>query len=402
MVDSGLVDTISNPYTPGAGVRPHELVGREASIAAFDTATVRAQMRRPSRSPVLYGLRGVGKTVLLRELAAHARRRNWLVISAEAKAGEAIMPTLTREIFKELRQAGRTRAGTALDWVRSVFAAFSVKADPVAGTYTFGLDIAPATGWADTGDTERDLGEMLVELAAFAGSHGAGVLLAIDELQDVDTATLRAINTTVHRLGQDREPVPFLFAGAGLPSLRGLLAEATSYAERLYEYVPIGPLPPAAAAAALANPAAAYGVQWTHPALTRAGLFSAGYPYFIQVLGQHTWNLAIGPTEITREDVDAAITDAQQSIDSGLYMSRWQRATRAEQGLLAAMAQLNPDGSPSRMSELVTTLGKQKLSQLSPRRSSLIAKGMVYAPDRGEIAFTVPGMTDFVARQVLE
>jgi hypothetical protein len=32
-------------------------------------------------------------------------------------------------------------------------------------------------------------------------------------------------------------------------------------------------------------------------------------------------------------------------------------------------------------------------------RSQLISKGLVYAPDHGRVAFTIPGMADFISRQ---
>lgn len=363
-------------------------------------ALERAELRRSAQSKILYGLRGVGKTVLLREMAAHARGRHWIVVSVEATAGRPLLPVLTREIYKELRNASRTWSGSALEWTRRVFKAFSVRADPSSGAYSFGLDIEPAAGWADSGQLDRDLGEMFHELAVLAGEHGVGLLLAIDELQEVERATLAAINTTVHNLGQDLDPLPFLLVGAGLPSLQGILAEATSYAERLYDYWQVDRLDETATDAALAGPAADLGVLWEAAALARARQFSDGYPFFVQVLGQHAWNLALGPG-ISDADLDFAIPDAQADLDAGLYASRWQRATRAEQRLLQAIAACAPNGEAARMGDLITAMGKQRISQLSPVRSSLIAKGLVYAPNRGELAFTVPGMAPFAARQVI-
>ena len=394
------MDALINPYTPGAGARPHQLVGREAQIAGFDAALGRAELRRAAQSKILYGLRGVGKTVLLRELAAHAKARGWIVISVEATSGEPVLPELTREIFKELRTASRTWSGDALDWARRVFTSFSVRADPGSGTYTFGVDLEPVPGYADSGNLDRDLSEMFHELAVLAAQHGVGLLLAIDELQEVERSTLAALNSTTHSLGQGQDPLPFLLVGAGLPSLPGILAEATSYAERLYEYWAVDRLDPEATDAALAGPAADLGVPWDAAGLARARQFSDGYPYFVQVLGKHAWNLAPGPG-ITDADVVDAITDARADIDAGLYSARWQRATRAEQRLMAAMAQCAPNGHAARMSDLVTAMGKTKLSDLSPARKSLITKGLVYASDRGELAFTVPGMAEFATRQIL-
>ncbi len=391
------MDPISNPYTPGAGARPFELVGREEFVESFDVSLQRAGLRLSTQSKVLYGLRGFGKTVLLREFVSHARRGNWIVVAVEAQAGESLMPALTREIFRELRNAGRTWPGEALSWARRVFKAFSVKADPGTGSYSFEVDIEPARGYADSGDLDRDLSEMLTELATLAGHHGVGVMIAIDELQEVDRSTLSAINAAVHRMGQGEEPAPFVMVGAGLPSLRRILPEATSYAERLYEYWHVDRLDERAVRTALQAPAAAQSVTWDSDALAAGVEFSAGYPYFVQILGKHAWNVASG-RQITGFDLGNAAHDARADIDAGLYASRWERATRVEQNFMVAMAEQSADGR-ARMAEVMVTLGKARLSQLSPIRSQLISKGLVYAPDRGEVAFTVPGMAQFVMRQ---
>lgn len=393
------MDSIQNPYTPGAGARPHQLVGRERYIADFQATLQRAELRRSARSKVLFGLRGVGKTVLLRELASDAKKRKWIVVSCEASRGEPILPALTHEIFKELRNAERTLGGAALQFVQAVFKSFTMKIDPTGG-YSF--DVDPAKGFADSGDVERDLAEMLQELAKFAAETGVGLLIAVDELQDVELSTLRTLNSALHRLGQEAEPLPFILVGAGLPSLRGILAEATSYTERLYEYWPVGPLDDHDSKLALAGPAADQDVEWQPDALVHAQEFARGYPYFIQVLGQFCWDFAIdGSAEITRSDVVAAVPDARSAIDAGLYEARWQRATRTEQRMMKAMATCNSDGR-SQMSDLVAAMNKDKLSQLSIHRANLIAKGIAYAPDRGELAFTVPGMAQFVDRQIVD
>ena len=390
------MDPISNPYTPGAGVRPYELVGRGEFIDGFDVALQRSGLRLAARSKILYGLRGVGKTVLLQEFVEHARRRKWLVIEMEARTGQSLMSVLVGQIFQELRDAGRTWSGETLTWVRRVFKAFSLTADPSTGTYSFEVDLEPASGHADSGDPDRDLPEMLGELVSLAGHHGVGLLLAIDELQEVDGPTLSSLNTTIHRMGQGREPSPFLFVGAGLPSLRRILSEATSYTERLFEYWQIGPLSDDAIRAALKGPTTAHGVRWDPEALDAGVEFCRGYPYFAQVLGQRAWDVAEG-TPIARDAVAEAIRYAGRDIDAGLYAARWQRATRGEQRFMQAMA--DSSGGPVLMSELVTALGRDRPAQLSPTRNQLISKGLVYAPDRGEVDFTVPGMAEFVKRQ---
>ena len=66
------MDPIRNPYAPGAGQRPPELAGRDEQLRAFEVVIERVAKRRPERSLILTGLRGVGKTVLLNALRSSA------------------------------------------------------------------------------------------------------------------------------------------------------------------------------------------------------------------------------------------------------------------------------------------------------------------------------------------
>ncbi len=80
------MDPVRNPYSPGAGRRPAALVGRDAQLAEWDVALERVTAGRTAQPIVLYGLRGVGKTVLLAEFARRAKDRGWVVARLEARA----------------------------------------------------------------------------------------------------------------------------------------------------------------------------------------------------------------------------------------------------------------------------------------------------------------------------
>lgn len=122
---------------------------------------------------------------------------------------------------------------------------------------------------------------------------------------------------------------------------------------------------------------------------------SSGYPYFLQQYGQDTWNIADrDPITVTDARVGAAFGRA--ALDAGFYRARWDRATPAEKAYLRAMAQDGDDGSGS--GEVAARLSRKPTS-LGPVRANLIAKGLIYAPDHGLVAFTVPGMATFITRQ---
>lgn len=394
------MDPISNPYSPGAGLRPPELAGREADVTSFTTVIARAEAGRPSQSLVLTGLRGVGKTVLLNELAERARTRDWIVAQVEARidsetAGSGFRAAVARGLNQSLRYVtGSWGVGERLKAALATFKSFSLRTDPTGGL-SLGIDIEAQRGRADSGSLEIDLSELAFDLGASASDRGTGVAVFVDEMQELDQTELAAICTAVHEAGQ--RSIPFYVIGAGLPSLPGILAEARSYAERLFDYRPIGPLDGPDATIAVVRPAELQGVAWEAEAAEAIVEASAGYPYFVQEFAKATWDYAPGPG-VSAADSKLGIQDGRNKLDAGFFASRWNRATPGERDYLRAMA---PDGEgPALSGEVARRLGKRSVQQVGPIRARLIHKGLVYAPEHGLVSYTVPGMADFISRQV--
>ena len=390
------MDPVSNPYAPGAGLRPPELAGRDREIEGFAILRRRAQRGLSSRSIVMSGLRGVGKTVLLNELASSAGREGWIVgkVEADRSTGrrdfrEQVAGTMNRAL-REAR--GSWEVAGKLRRALATFKSFSLKTDP-SGGLAIGVEIDPEHGRGDTGSLETDLTDLALDLAAAATELGTGVALFVDELQDLTALELAAICQACHEAGQ--RDAAFYVVGAGLPSLPGALADARSYAERLFDYWSVDALSVAAATQAITKPAEAAAVHWDAGAVAVLVDSSAGYPYFLQEFAKATWDFAPGP-RITADDAMAGILVGTASLDRGFFTSRWERATPAERDYMRAMA-ADQDG-PSQSGEIARRLGKRSTS-VGPTRAGLIHKGLVYPPEHGLIAFTVPGMANFISRQ---
>ena len=63
------MNVVLNPFSPGAGTPPPALVGRKDLLEKAYVAVERVRAFRSEKSLLLVGLRGVGKTVLLRTIA---------------------------------------------------------------------------------------------------------------------------------------------------------------------------------------------------------------------------------------------------------------------------------------------------------------------------------------------
>lgn len=392
-----MVDPVANPYRPGAGRRPPLLAGREPLLEAFDVVRRRAEgPGEGDRSWVLNGLRGVGKTVLLNELLSQVSDRGWITAKIEAGRASSLSVALSQALVRGMRTATGRHPEPRLQRLLGVFKAFSVKADP-SGAVGLGVEVEPIRGIADSGRFADDLAALFEILGETARDLGIGVLILVDELQEAASDELAALNTAVHQLGQADNPLPLTFIGAGLPSLPAQLAEATSYAERLYEYRPIGLLSEQASAEALVVPARQRAVDWAPDGLTAAIATAQGYPYFLQSIGKHVWdNARRSPIDV--EAVEVGLTQARREVDDGLYRSRWERATPAQRDLLRALAAIGGEGGVA-VADIARAMGKPRTSDIGVGRNELIKKGLVYAPERGLLAFTVPGMHGFIDRQ---
>ena len=182
--------------------------------------------------------------------------------------------------------------------------------------------------------------------------------------------------------------------GAGLPQLRGLAGNAKSYAERLFDFPQIDRLSPEEATKALVLPARAEGVQFTPEAIDEILNQTQGYPYFLQEWGKHAWNLAKS-SPITLENIEDSSLQALTTLDESFFRVRFDRLTPREKRYLRAMSELGP--GPHRSGDIATAFGR-KVGQLGTVRERLITKGMIWSPNHGDTAFTVPLFDEFMKR----
>lgn len=383
-----------NPYAPGSGLRPPELAGRDAEINAFDLTIARTRKRNASRGIVLHGLRGVGKTVLLKRFAQMAERADWLIVEIEGTATLDGALAVRQRLARALVSAGSkfNRVASVKSAVVEALSSISSFSLSIAGV-SVGLGIEPNPTRANSGKIEIDLEELIADLAPALRANSTALGIFIDEMQDIDEELLSALLTVQHKAGQN--DWPFFVIGAGLPSLPAILSSSRSYAERLFDYRTLGPLDLEEAREAVARPAERLNVAFSPDALDEVVAAAEGYPYFLQTFAMKAWDIAVGRT-IELPDAVAGIADGRLDLDMGFYPARWDRATPAERRYLVAMSE-HPRGECT-TSDLAAALGSSQQG-LSTIRHGLISKGIIYARERGTVAFTVPGMSSFIRRQ---
>jgi AAA ATPase domain len=384
------MDELDNPFRPGAGAPPPALVGRDELIERFRLTVGRAVRKRPGKSVMPIGLRGVGKTVLLNTFIDIAEEESLKVGYIEApETGDLrrLLAVRLRKILLDLDRAGKLSRAVQ----RALGALGSFTYSLPDGT-SITLNVDALAGVADSGDLSDDLTDLLVEAGRAAEDRNTGIVLAIDEVQYLGGDELAALISAIHRTVQLNLPV--VLVGAGLPQLPGLTGNAKSYAERLFEFPRIDSLDDAQARDVLRLPAKDQGVEFENDALDELLARTHGYPYFLQEWGYEVWNVAAA-SPVTLHDVRDAAPLVQTKLDENFFKVRMDRLTPAERAYLHAMAELGP--GPHRSGDIAAQMHVQ-VESVAPRRSALIRKGMVYSPAHGDTAFTVPMFDEFLRR----
>lgn len=387
------MDPRDNPYAPGAGTKPPELAGRDAIIEKSSIALDRFRRGLSARSLLFVGLRGVGKTVLLTRIAQETEARGFIVVQIEAPEKRSLPALLIPSLRTALLKLDRLAAAGALTKktlrvLGGFVGAMKVKYEDIE----FGIDLGSEPGIADSGDLERDLIDLFVEVGRAAKEKGTAVVFFIDELQYIPEDQFASLITALHKCSQ--EQLPMALIGAGLPQLVGQAGRAKSYAERLFEYPEIGPLSTADAKKALSLPAEKSGVNFESSALDEIIRQTQSYPYFLQEWGKHSWQCAT-ESPITLNDVKAATELAISELDASFFRVRFDRLTPSEKMYLRAMAELGP--GPHRSGDIAHLLNKE-VQTVAPTRATLINKGMVYSPAHGDNSFTVPLFDQYMKR----
>jgi len=391
------MDPRSNPYAPGAGTPPPELAGRDEIIEQASIALHRIANGRAAQSLILYGLRGVGKTVLLNRIRLDAEEEGYVPTVIEASEDRSLPAILGPALRSTLIWLSRGEA--ANKWLRKALGALASFVGAAKLKYEdveLNVDFEALLGLADSGDLDTDLVDLLRTVGEAAAERGTAVILFIDELQYVPEEQLAALIGALHAVSQRQLPITLV--GAGLPQLLGQRGRARSYAERLFEFVPIDALGPEAARQALCTPAEKEGVQSEGAAVDEIITRTQGYPYFLQEWGKHAWREA-DASPITREDALRASEVALAELDVSFFRVRFDRLTPSEKRYLRAMAELGP--GPHRSGEIAELLSKRQ-SAVAPVRNRIISKGMAYSPAHGDTAFTVPLFDSFMRRMMPE
>ncbi len=387
------MDPLTNPYTPGAGFPPPELAGREQILANAELAIKRNAIGRPTRSVMFIGLRGVGKTVLLKEIQNIATNENTITSFFEINSKFPLAKEIIRVLQSTLLSLDRTNGvrktvKRGLRVLKSFVSSVKIKYSDVE----LSVDIDKEPGIADSGNLAVDMTDVFLAVGEAAKECGSSLVIFIDEIQKIEVIDFEALISAIHQINQNI--LPIMVIGAGLPNTLKKSAEIKSYVERLFEFPEIGSLSCNDAKLALTRPAKKAGIIFNEKAVKTIVEKTKGYPYFIQEWGYQSWNVA-EKSPITVKDIKLAGIESTKRLDNNFFKARYVQLTRLQQKYLKAMAKL---GQENIKSGEVAKILNQSSSSLGPVRKTLINNGMIYSTKYGYISFSVPLFDEYLNR----
>lgn len=387
-----------NPFRPGVGLQPEYLAGRDAAIGQFKRL-LEGTPEIPGNARIT-GLRGVGKTVLLKRLQEVAEESEFATIFTELEprhcnddAFAALLTHRADELAKRLSLAERVRqaAAGAMNAVRK---AASVTYEGFQ--WTLAGDLDPAT---------HDIAAVLLDAAEASTRAGKrGLVVFFDEAQvlvDDKAATgshpLSSLVAAVSTLQKQQTPISLVVCG--LPTLAVNLLTARTYSERMFRGFKVDSLEVEDAEKAFKAPLAAGGSIHAEDSLvSRVVRDVEGYPYFIQLWGAELWDAARDAgTSVINEAVLEAIEDRiHDRLDLDFYEPRVESLTPAEQDLLVASAQCSYP--PLTVAELNSTSEKSN-DNVNVLLGRLVKANVLYRPRKGQYLYTAPKFREFLLRR---
>lgn len=374
-----------NPFTPGNGLDPPFLAGREREEELFRRALARAGSL--PQNLVITGLRGTGKTVLLRAFARRAAAEGWLV--AEREYGERfsregrLVAALTADLSAKASGAGAGRV------IREV----------ASGVYE--VEERFRTPGPREGVPPEDYLSRLLEAGCSAAdaSGRRGIVLIGDEFQTVRDARfpgeypLSALISAVACC--QREGLSCLLVLGGLPPLVANLVAARTYSERMFQVLRLGHLDFGESREAIVRPLGPSGRTFTPGLVEVVAAETGGYPYFIQFYCHYI--LETVPKQLVGLEDYLPLRDLLiWELDTGFFSARYEKASDGEKEVLRAMA---VTGVSAERRAVAALLGKSVSSQaLQVNLGRLEEKGLVYRERRGVYGFTLPLFRDYLLR----
>lgn len=402
-MDSALA---TNPYTPGAGYAPPFLAGRDQELDKLNKLLSQDLILK---NPIITGLRGVGKTVLLGEVEPMASNLGWVWVSKELS--ESIFVSEETMAFRLL---------TDLSFFTSTLQ-FQKQVTQIGLNGDKKLSIEKLDLTALTNIYKEFPGLISDKLQAtfeliwpyIESSGKKGIVFAYDEAQIVtdqkekDQYPLTLLLAMFQSL--QKKKMRYMLLLGGLPSLYPRLVETRTYAERMFTVISLGNLDVDASRKAIEVPLKDKTLKFTEDSVQKIISLSGGYPYFIQFICKESFDYfklknQVNPGAVPEVPVDIIMSN----LDNDFFSGRWEMVPDRQKEFLLMVSLIEPREEQFGTQEILESVEKNyaaygiktfKAGDISQQLSRAQDARILYKVSHGKYAFALPMFSDFVRRK---
>lgn len=396
---------IENPYRPGAGHMPPFLAGRLNEQKLFLRL-----LRQPvsTENILVTGLRGVGKTVLMRSLKSLAESEGWIWVGNDLSetaslSEERLAVRILTDVSQSLSQVFDTspRSGKAPD------------TEQIHQNSPFAFEALRAMYERAPGLVSDRLKSVLIRLGTIVNrAQAKGIVFAYDEAQclhdhaERNEFPMSLLIETIASLQKTDGVAPCILALSGLPQVFDALTKTRTYTERMFHVVHLERLSRDDTFAAIAKPFEQLSppLNASKQLIDKAVDLTGGYPYLIQFFGKELVDqlMANGgvlhPTTFPSEE-------ALDRLDAGLFSARWNKTTDKQREILRLLANRGPGCDFDFSAQEIADLSRATASEITNVQATqllgaLNERGLVYRTRHGYYAFTVPMSEAMIRRRL--
>ena len=359
---------------------------------------------------VLTGIRGIGKTVLMKEaLRKDAVENGWIWAGSDISEAVSVSEGhLARRLLTDLN----TFSG-AWEYASNERTPPGFTASPERQIRRFDYQTMKTLFEYEPGLTSDKIKRILLlawELMRKNMPNKKGIIFAWDEAQNLadrskDNEYPLGVLLDVFSSLQS-QGAPFMLVLTGLPTLFPKLVESRTYAERMFRVVALDNLNSEDSHQAIMKPLD------NEPDEIQdffngnsSGIYSltGGYPYFIQFWCRELYDYCVGITQIVEEQDMDLVERISRKLDMDFFEGRWAQLTDRQRDLLDIIACLENSGGEFTVQEIVeqskSTTHAFSSSHVNQMLAALFAKGMVFKNRHGKYILAVPLLDEYIRRR---
>jgi hypothetical protein len=361
--------TAFNPFTPSFGNLPPILVGREVVLENIKHG-LSSDSSDPFRTMLFTGTRGTGKTVMLEEIARFAERLGYVCINVTAGK------PMKKDILDQLKKKTLSTEALSKRRIKSIS----------VGQIGFSLEEAEKSDLGFRTVIENAIEEL--------DKRKRGVLFTIDEIYKTADGLEELVTSYQHYVRQKKNVAMFL---AGLPkNISDILSDSPANKNltflRRAERCVLGNVPLLEVKKSYKETISKNGKKVSDSLAEEMAGATEGFPFMVQLVGYHTFRSSGRRAKITKNDVSVGIFEADRRLDVMVFEPSFGDLSDVDREVLHLMAD---EETPVSTSVLAKKLNVSN-AYLQQYRSRLIAYGLIHAPKRGLLDFSVAGLKEYI------